>query len=477
MKKTILLSLLILATRSYKLAAQTPVSKLGPCDCEMAFKDLVDKLENNYIGLAQLKMQAQDKAYQEVKDRFLETVGEIEAAACTAFMNDFLGFFEDGHLFAFEFPKYTEEEIMTFKAKIKAEKVNVQRLDELAATQKGSDPIPTDRLLGNWTDGRSDFRIVKTGKKYKAYILRTKVDGVEVGECKAIFSPEEEGFTATYYSYGYSPRFISGDIYKEGTLLVASNILWRRVQSSFDRELAAIHPTDFKLPTFQQLDEKHILLSIPSFIVDFSTFKEFIKAHEKRLKKTENLIIDIRGNRGGNGIYFPLIELFATQNMEGSQGQVLASEDNRAYFDRQKKYSAKIYGPVVERIDNQMGEIVDGPLYPGKKFKPIKSQIKNVAILTDQACMSAAESFILHAKRSSAKVKTFGSPTNGVIDYTSVNSLLLDSGKQSIYFGYPTSTLHKEIPKNGYNATGMIPDVPIPTAVQDKVKFIVEYLQ
>jgi hypothetical protein len=191
---------------------------------------------------------------------------------------------------------------------------------------------------------------------------------------------------------------------------------------------------------------------------------------------TTNLIIDIQGNRGGNAVYFPLIEMYATQNMEGSQGLVLASNDNLKYFNfGAKNYSSKVYEPVVKRIESNIGKIIDGPLYPGRKFKISNSKIKNVAILTDYACMSAAESFILHSKRSSDKVTTFGSPTDGVIDYTSGNSMLLESGKQYIYFGYPTSTLHKEIPKNGYNETGIIPDVPIEREVRGKIEYIVKY--
>lgn len=47
------------------------------------------------------------------------------------------------------------------------------------------------------------------------------------------------------------------------------------------------------------------------------------------------------------------------------------------------------------------------------------------------------------------------------------------------YIGYPTSTLTKNIDKNGFNKTGIIPDVPIKDKVKDKVKdkikFIVNY--
>ena len=123
-----------------------------------------------------------------------------------------------------------------------------------------------------------------------------------------------------------------------------------------------------------------------------------------------------------------------------------------------------------------MGQIVDGPLYPKRNYKKRKkSRVENVAILTDEACMSAAESFILHCKQNSTLVKTFGSPTNGVIDYTSVNAVLLESGNQNIYFGYPTSSLHQRIPDDGFNKTGMLPDVPIDPSVKDKVAFIMNY--
>jgi hypothetical protein len=120
---------------------------------------------------------------------------------------------------------------------------------------------------------------------------------------------------------------------------------------------------------------------------------------------------------------------------------------------------------------------VDGPLYPAKSIVPLKTKIQKVAILTDKGCMSAAESFILHSKNVSSKVITFGSPTGGVIDYTSVNTVKLNSsGMQTIYFGYPTSSWHKQIPANGYNRTGIIPDVPVKDSEKDKISFIVNYL-
>lgn len=90
--------------------------------------------------------------------------------------------------------------------------------------------------------------------------------------------------------------------------------------------------------------------------------------------------------------------------------------------------------------------------------------------------MSAAESFILHSKGASNKVTTFGSPTAGVIDYTSVSVVkLVSSGDQNMYVGFPTSSLHKQIPQNGYNKTGIIPDVTIKANEKNKIKAVMQY--
>ena len=153
---------------------------------------------------------------------------------------------------------------------------------------------------------------------------------------------------------------------------------------------------------------------------------------------------------------------------------MLASPDTLAYFRNQ---NARIYARVASNIENHMGAIVDGPAYPEKKLKPARNKIERVAILADGGCMSAAESFILHARALSSRVKTFGSPTAGVIDYTSVNALKLPSGTRNIYFGYPTSTYNKQVPDKGYNDTGIVPDIPIDPEVEDKVAFVLGRLE
>jgi hypothetical protein len=442
------------------------------CDCEAVFEELTQKLEANYIGLRHFQALGKGPEYEQRKAAFAARSGAIGGQDCARFLQDFLDYFEDGHLYVIERPKFEGAKMDAIEADIESKKAEAGGLLDRLKSQKAS--LPDDPVPGEYTDGTSDFVVLKEGDVYTAYILRSEHDQVSPGEIKARFSKAAKGLRGTYYAYDHTPRFMKGGLYKDGTLLKVEGSIWIKTDSDKKRELGMVNfegGNDW--PAVQKLDDENVLMSIPSFSVDYQVWKDVVNEHQETLRNARNLIIDIRGNRGGNAIYFSIFDLFSDQERKGGQGHVLASEDNKAYFSR---YGNKIYKAVVTDIEQHMGEIVDGPDYPDNFIKRNKrSKVEQVAILTDHACMSAAESFILHAKASSSLVRTFGSPTAGVIDYTSVNAIELNSGDQHIYFGYPTSTLHKDIPENGFNKTGIIPDVPIDEQVFDKVAFIMDY--
>lgn len=442
------------------------------CNCESVFQQMTEKLEANYIGLKHFQQHGKGPEYEERKNTFATKSKTVDPADCAAFLQEFLDYFEDGHLYVIERPKFGETKLKTIEAEIEEGRVDVTELQQRLKSQKSD--YPDDPVLGTYKYQMSEFIIVRQGGTYKAYILSSKNENVEPGEIKASFSKVGDRFRGTYYSYGHVPRFMKGGLYKDGTLLRIESSIWIKTDSDKTRELSIVNfEGGTEWPTVQKLDDENVLMSIPKFSVDYKVWQQVVKDNRETLMNARNLIIDIRGNRGGNAIYFSIFDLFSDRKRIAGQGHVLASEDNKAYFSR---YNSKIYKRVVRDIEENMGQIINGPKYPDQEIKRNKkSKVENVAILTDEACMSAAESFIIHARGASSLVKTFGSPTDGVIDYTSVNAILLDSGNQNIYFGYPTSSLHKDIPENGFNKTGMIPDVPIDEGVFDKVAFIMEY--
>lgn len=464
-----LLCLILLAStlKSTEVMAQDE-----DCDCKVAFDHLIEKVEANYIGLKHFEEKGKGPEYERRKAEFSGKAANVSGPDCAAFLQSFLNYFEDGHLYVIERPQYEGAKLDSINAKIEAEIKPVGELEQTLAKQKAAGDDP---LIGKYKDQNSEFILIKDGEKYRLYITETKEDNIKPGEVKAFFKRTDRGLRGTFYSYGHMPRFMKGNLYKQGTLLRIESSIFIKTDAESKRELGMVNFEGTDRPTIQKLDEENVLLSIPKFSVAYEHWKQVTKENREVLKNAKNLIVDIRGNRGGNAIYFSIFNLFADSEMPGGQGHALASEDNLAYFKRNLQYSKKIYQPVVDAIQQNMGEVVDGPLYPKRNYRRLKSsKIENVAILTDEACMSAAESFIIHARQNSTLVKTFGSPTDGVIDYTSVNAVRIKSGRQNILLGYPTSTLSTST-EGGYNKTGIVPDVPIDEAVKDKVAFIMEY--
>lgn len=457
--KISLIFLILLTIGFVKVQAQD-------CNCKEVLEEVIVKVSDNYIQLKQIQLAGKAITYEQRVADYRKKVEGVPANKCSEFLHDFLRYFKDGHLFVFEYPKYTESQLAKHKAQIQSQKKTAEQLLQILQQQQGK-----NALIGRWTDGVAELIMVEENGKFNAYILKYPKDASKNGEVLARFERNKYGLKARYNTYKYTPRYAWGEVYKEGTMLsMSGGIAWAKITSD---QSMLIQP---KLPTIKKLDEKNTLFTIPSFSVSYKDFVQLVKTNKRLLLNSTNLIFDIRGNTGGNAVYFSFLKMYANQTLKDGQGLVLASEATKAYFSRFAKRAGKIYKPVVTRITENMGKIVEGPKYPDRKFKPLKkSKIKNVAILTDGGCMSAAESFILHSKGASSKVTTFGSPTRGVIDYTSVSVLKLASGNQRIYFGYPTSTLHKEIPKNGYNKNGIAPDVPIATNVKNKVDFIVQY--
>jgi hypothetical protein len=447
------------------------------CNCKLVFEELTDKLEANYLGLKKQVLTGNSAEYNKRKATYHKKSPAVNAEDCTEFLQEFVSFFNDEHLFVFERPKFSASERETFKIKAIVEGGDVNKLLAKLEVQRQSNNA--NDIIGKWSDGTAELVILQNTNWYEAYVINSKDSTIKPGELRARFKEGKNGFTGKVYSSNYTPRYVSANVYKQGTLLAMDGgIYWGRLDSTYAREMSMINRSNILLPTVQKIDEETTVMSIPSFSADGQQFIAVLLDNLELFKSTTNLILDIRGNTGGNALYFAFLDAYAARSLPESQGFVLASNDTKNYFELMAKQSPEVYAPVVERIQNNFGKIVDGPLYPGKSFKPFESKIAKVAILTDGGCKSAAESLILHSKAVNDNVITFGSPTAGVIDYTSVNTIKLPlSGNQNIYFGYPTSSWDKQVPNSGYNANGIVPDVSIAEDTPDKIQFIIDYLK
>lgn len=458
----------LLVSLTLPLAAQT-------CRCSDILDDLVQAVETHYIGYRfQLDNRRPTPELQRHLSISRTAVEKIETTGseCTEALQGYLNFFDDGHLFVHERGNYGQEDLDAFeRSRLETRLTNVSDLEQ-GTTDSRTDPS------GRWTDGRSEYVIISRGGEYLGYTIASKDPAIEAGLLKLRIRYEADGFDGVYHAENGVPRYVSGGLYKEGALLrLSGGLIWARIESGSRQEVASHNPENPAMPVITPLDDETVLFTIPSFLVDGDDFIQYLLANKDALFDARYLVIDVRGNTGGNALYASFMDLFADRTPEGSQGLVLASDATLVYFSRLAAMNPGLYQPVVDRMTADMRQIVDGPLYPGRTYDPAPANIQRVGILADRGSMSAAESFILAAKKYSTKVVTFGEPTGGVIDYTSVNMLPLGCSEQGMSFGYPVATLNRFVAENGYNGSGIIPDVKLGDEVENKVAFIQQYLK
>lgn len=192
--------------------------------------------------------------------------------------------------------------------------------------------------------------------------------------------------------------------------------------------------------------------------VDSSGISSLLEENDFELRTTKNLIIDVRGNGGGNCFsYYPLLkyclpkgkklgDLGLTDNGAMGYGQeILYSERNcdvriEIIEEMMQKNLSKSDKDIFKQAIRELGEL------RGKGFiKEIEeddceivgdSEVENVVILMDGSCCSAGDAFVYLFKML-PKVKVVGRPTQGILDYSNVAYALFDE----YALVYPTSRL------------------------------------
>lgn len=233
-------------------------------------------------------------------------------------------------------------------------------------------------------------------------------------------------------------------------------------------KLMEYKPTD----TFCKVDDTSFLIRYTSCVYTKNRarwIKKAIRAFKK--SKCENLILDIRGNKGGQtGTSDAFIKLL--YNHDGYyNGTVIRNTPTNIGILREKMRHDKYWQKnldVCERSEEKYPTLSKPFLVHYNKISalPIKA-----AIIVDNLTGSCAEELILILKRVSDRVVIFGKDsTLGCLDYT--NFVPFPLPKSNYQFKIPlTHTLG--LPETGIDATGIVPDVMIdceyPTSLTDNV--------
>lgn len=450
------------------------------CNCIQLLDSLIKKTETNYAGYIHKVIEKRKNNYIRVKFDLLEKAYGLNLEECYNVLAEYTEFFEDGHLYITEFPRTTARESDSLFKYIKTYDLS-RDFEQIISKRKN-----LHELEGLWKDGDQKLAILKIDKnKFYGVLLESSNLKWKQGMVKMEIEKNRNSYTITYFRNDFSEiHFRNIHIYKE-VLLPFGPYLFSKV-SPVTPELKYINLSNPQLPIIRILDKQNILLTIPSALIERKYLDSLLNFHEKEIKKATNLIIDLRGNRGGNFIWGKLYEIANTQvwppkkNKNEDNFLMLASGDNETYFFNFINFftdtgGINYYTRLTEKIKENRGKIIGFSFYdplPDTVRRNVHEYPQKIAIITDHAVASAAEAFILYMKENSSKVILYGENTNGMIDYMNVNTILFGCKENKrYYFGYPTF-FSKEIKENPINPTGIKPDIKIPSKIKDWVDWV-----
>jgi hypothetical protein len=265
-------------------------------------------------------------------------------------------------------------------------------------------------------------------------------------------------------------------------LVVSSYSKWRKIDNYHFGMLSGKEETIY-LPSFKQLDNDNVLVTMPNFNKGSSRiYDSLIKSNENIIANTKNVLIDIRGNGGGViNCFYSLLPYIYTNTIYTCEASVLAStdviEDTKArrelYFNKKDTSSVKLYEDYLKLLNDKRDDFVYTPS-DSLPCKQVKNNVKNVALIINHGCRSAAELMVLYFKQST-KVKVFGEPTAGAVDYLDMLTYSLPKTKYGLWVATAKRKLSSINPS--YDRTGIIPDITIGDNTLDWVDFTRKYYE
>ncbi len=449
------------------------------CDCQDHFEWTKKTFEENDAGVAYALDLKGKEAYDAHNNVFANKVDDVQNEdECFELLSEWLNFFRNGHhgIEAIEEDEEGTTGEMNEAAIIEKfkdwESVDV----DIEAFKRELDQQEEPGLEGIWQLGAYTVGIKQQGKKYVGFIIEADEVYWRAGQVKLTIAKEEGTMKAIFYMKDHSAEKLDEvALWGKGYLSIGQGFsvgkrLYPEAPSNeaIERYVGLI---DIDEPILFPLSEQTLLLRIPYF--DRSE-KELIDSviinNKDKLLSTENLIIDLRNNGGGNDASFqeliPLIytnpmrsiglKFFSTplnnQGFKSYMDNPNVSEDERAWAKNAYEILSEHLGEFVSLGDNEIGirELDTVYQYPSK-----------VGIMINEENASTTEQFLLAAKQSK-KVKLFGVTTAGILDISNMYRQVSPCEDFELWYSLSKSN---RIPDMAIDGKGIQPDYYIDSSI------------
>lgn len=399
------------------------------CNCSDNLKKLIAKTEENYAGYkSKVNATTQASYRQLVKSISLKAKNERNPKSCFYLLKSYIRFFKDKHFLL----RYLNENDYDYEI------INIIEQDFKNKLENDK----TSALEGIWINADSSLKLgiqKQKNKTYKAIVLESRDAKIPKGLVYMTFKTSRFDYTVKSYDY-----FISTDVPAK----LKGNLLQIWNQNMFGK----IYPTHLtkkeleELETwrydnnglnFKKLSPQTAYLKIPTFLNNDEKIQALVNASDSIIRNTDNLIVDLTGNGGGNTGWISFLPYFMTNPIVQYDSYLRVTPENVKFKlndlepfvlnpippEYQKYFPEEVlskYKKTYKELTNTQNEYlpIPGVIFPLEK---IFKQPKKIALMVDNLSGSSAEYFFFISKQSK-KTTTYGVNTIGMMDYEGMSN-------------------------------------------------------
>lgn len=451
------------------------------CNCESNFQWVKKTFEENDAGYQYVIDKKGVDAYNSHNIIFLDKVKNLKNnAECAQEIYQWLKFFRSGH-FSISLNEnqsvlqsVTNENTIDTK-KWEAVNIDIKKFEKHLISKKETD------LEGIWEYGSYKIGIKKYDNEYKGFIIKSNVNEWKPNEIKLKINNNLN--SGIYFLQNKTSEELKRIDFYGKNYVFFNDMLFKRIYPIYqtEKEISEfLKSQSSQKPYIEKINNSTLFLRIPSFNgTEKKAIDSVLIANKLKLETTENLIIDLRNNGGGNdNSYANIIPYLYTNPIREVRTELYSTKLNNSrmlkFYENYKKYGFSEeqkddFKYAYDILEKNLGKFVmlqgggDGKIVGVQKLEKTLPFPKNVGIIINNGNGSTTEQFLLAAKQSK-KVKLFGTTTMGVLDISNMN--FIDSPCKEFKFGYSISKSLR-IPEMAIDEKGIQPDYYIDKSIPE----------
>lgn len=399
------------------------------CNCLENLNTLILKTEENYAGFPSKVNSLTKKQYTYLVNLLKsKSSNTTNPDTCYLLLKSYVKFFNDKHfMIGFEGNKLPEN----------ARELIDENAFKKYLLQKNIHPIE-----GIWRDADNSIKIgiqKKSIREYQAIILESKDSRLPVGLIYFTFKKVNSGWIAQEFN-----TYLSTDIVtkQKGNLLHIWNQkifgkIYPTSMSAVELEELNTWKNNNNGLVFKKLSVKTSYLKIPTFKSNDDKILQLVSQNDSIIQKSENLIVDLTVNAGGNTGWVAFLPYFMTNPIIQFDTYLRTTPDNikskladiepfvvNPIPNEYKKYfpekTLSAYKKAYEELPTTKKSFypIPGVTFP---LDSIMKYPKKIALIVDDFTGSSAEYFFFISKQSK-KTRTYGINTVGMMDYEGMSN-------------------------------------------------------